>query len=36
VTPIDRPLFERFTDEQLAELAQPATPAAAADNAVLE
>jgi carboxypeptidase Q len=36
VTPIDRPLFERFTDEQLAELAQPAAAAAPADDAVLE
>lgn len=36
VTPIGRPLFERFTEEQLAELAHPATATAPADDAALE
>lgn len=32
VTPIERPLFERFTDAQLAELAQPAPPEPASED----
>jgi carboxypeptidase Q len=36
VTPIDRPLFERFTDAQLLELAQPETGAPPADPTVFE
>lgn len=36
VTPIERPLFERFTTEQLAELAQPAPAVEVANDATLE
>ena len=36
VVPIDRPLFERFTDEQLAELARPVSAASGDDAAELE
>ena len=36
VTPIERPLFERFTDEQLAELAQPVAATAPAGDVALE
>jgi hypothetical protein len=36
VTPIERPLFERFTEEQLAELAQPATAKTPANDTALE